>query len=157
MEIRNIPIIKSGEYLPGSGRQIIVRTEYSVGDKAEFCKTISESDVYLFAGITGDFNPIHIDAVEAACSFAKKRIVHGALVNGMISTVIGMKLPGPGTIYMEQNSKFIKPVFLGDTVKALVEVQEIIDKKKGILKLNTVVSNQNNEIVLSGFAVVMVP
>lgn len=70
-----------------------MRTEYSVGDKAEFCKTISESDVYLFAGITGDFNPIHIDAVEAACSFAKKRIVHGALVNGMISTVIGMKLP----------------------------------------------------------------
>lgn len=58
---------------------------------------------------------------------------------------------------MEQNSKFIKPVFLGDTVKALVEVQEIIDKKKGILKLSTVVSNQNNEIVLSGFAVVMVP
>lgn len=87
--------------------------EYKIGEKAEFCKTISESDVYLFAGIIGDMNPMHINAVEAAQSFAHKRIVHGALVNGMISTVIGMRLPGPGTIYMEQDSKFVKPVFWG--------------------------------------------
>lgn len=131
--------------------------EYKIGERAEFCKTISESDVYLFAGITGDMNPMHVNAVEAARSFAHKRIVHGALVNGMISTVIGMRLPGPGTIYMEQDSKFVKPVFPGDTIKAVVEVQEIINENKGILKLNTVVSNQNDEIVLSGFAVVMAP
>lgn len=128
---------------------------YKVGLSAEFSKTISESDVYMFAGITGDMNLIHINEVKAAQSFAKKRIVHGALVSGMISTVIGMKLPGPGTIYMEQDSKFIRPVFLGDTIRAVVEVQEILNEKKGILKLNTVVFNQNDEIVLTGFAIVM--
>lgn len=131
--------------------------DYTVGETAEFSKTISESDVYLFAGITGDMNPVHIDEIEAAQCFTKKRIVHGALVSGMVSTVIGMKLPGPGTIYMEQDSKFIKPVYIGDTVKAAVEVQEILNEKKGILKLNTVVSNQDNETVLTGFAVVMIP
>lgn len=129
---------------------------YKVGDRAEFCKTISESDVYMFAGITGDMNPMHINEVEASKSFAHRRIVHGALVSGMISTVIGMKLPGPGTIYMEQDSKFIKPVFLGDTIKATVEIQEIINEKKGILKLETVVCNQDDEIVLIGFAVVKI-
>lgn len=133
------------------------RSEYRIGDKAEFCKTISESDVYLFAGITGDMNPIHINEIEAAASFAKKRIVHGALLSGMVSTVIGMKLPGPGTIYMEQDSRFIKPVFFGDTINAVVEIKEILNETKGILKLDTVVFNQNNEIVLTGFAVVMVP
>lgn len=104
--------------------------DYTVGETAEFSKTISESDVYLFAGITGDMNPVHIDEIEAAQCFTKKRIVHGALVSGMVSTVIGMKLPGSGTIYMEQDSKFIKPVYIGDTVKAAVEVQEILNEKK---------------------------
>lgn len=83
--------------------------------------------------------------------------MHGALVSGMISTVIGMKLPGPGTIYMEQDSRFIKPVYLGDTIRAAVEVEEILNEKKGILKLSTVVSNQEDEIVLTGFAVVKIP
>ena len=132
-------------------------TGYKIGDRAEFCKTISESDVYMFAGITGDMNPVHIDERAAVQSFAKKRIVHGALVRGMISTVIGMKLPGPGTIYMEQDSRFIKPVYLGDTIRAAVEVEEILNEKKGILKLSTVVSNQEDEIVLTGFAVVKIP
>lgn len=135
----------------------ISKIKYRVGAKEEFCKTISESDVYMFAGITGDMNPVHINEIEAAQSFAQRRIVHGALVSGMISTVIGMKLPGPGTIYMEQDSKFVKPVYIGDTIKAAVEIQEVLSEKKGILKLNTVVSNQKNEIVLTGFAVVMIP
>lgn len=131
--------------------------KYRIGDKAEFSKTISESDVYLFAGITGDMNPVHINETEAAKGFAKRRIVHGALISGMVSTVIGMKLPGPGTIYMEQDSRFIKPVFLGDTVKATVEIKEILNEMKGILRLDTVVFNQNDETVMTGFAVVMVP
>lgn len=133
------------------------KTNYRVGEKEEFCKTLSESDVYLFAGITGDMNPLHINEVEAARSFAKKRIVHGTLLSGMISTVIGMRLPGPGTIYMEQDSKFVKPVYIGDTIRAVVEIQEILNEEKGIMKLNTVIYNQNNEIVLTGFAVVMTP
>ena len=125
-----------------------------IGIKAEFSKTISESDVYLFAGITGDMNPVHIDGLEAEKSFAGKRIVHGALVSGLISGVIGMKLPGPGTIYMEQDSKYVKPVYIGDTVRAAVEIVEVLNEKKRILKLDTKVYNQNNEVVVDGFAVV---
>lgn len=131
--------------------------KYRIGERAEFSKTISESDVYLFAGITGDMNPVHINAVEAANSFAKRRIVHGALVSGMISTVIGMKLPGHGTIYMEQDSKFVAPVFIGDTINAVIEIEEILNEEKGILRLNTTVFNQDDKIVLTGYAVVKAP
>ena len=125
-----------------------------IGDKAEFAKTISESDVYLFAGITGDMNPIHINSIEAEKSFVGRRIVHGALVSGLISSVIGMQLPGPGTIYMEQDSKYVKPVFLGDTVVATVEVVEILNVSKGIIRLSTKVYNQNEELVVDGYAIV---
>lgn len=128
----------------------------NIGSTAEFSKTISESDVYLFAGITGDMNPVHINQIEAEKSFAGKRIVHGALISGLISTVIGMKLPGPGTIYMEQDSKYVKPVFFGDTVKAVVEVEEILNELKGVIRLNTTVYNQHNDVVLTGFAVVKI-
>lgn len=128
-----------------------------IGKVAEFSKTISESDVYLFAGITGDMNPVHTNIIHAEKSIVKARIAHGALVAGLISTVIGMQMPGPGTIYMEQDSKFIKPVFIGDTVTAKVEVIEIINIEKRILKLNTTVRNQNNEIVIDGYAVIKVP
>lgn len=129
----------------------------TIGDKAYFTKTISEGDVYLFAGITGDFNPIHINKVAAENSFTHSRIAHGALVSGMISTVIGTKLPGNGTIYMEQDSKFLRPVYIGDTITATVEIAEIINENKGILKLKTSVINQNNETVLDGFAIVKTP
>lgn len=130
---------------------------YKIGERAEFSKTVSESDVYLFAGITGDMNPIHINAVAAANSFAKERIVHGALINAILLNVIGMKLPGPGTIYMEQNSKFIRPVYIGDTVTAEIKIEEIMNKEKGILKLKTSVMKQDNKVVLTGFAVVKIP
>lgn len=131
--------------------------EYIVGETAEFSKTISESDIYLFAGITGDMNPLHIDRLAASKSFIRERIAHGALVNGMISTVIGMRLPGPGTVYMEQDSRFLKPVYIGDTVRTVVEIDEILNKEKGVIKLKTYVMNQKGEMVLSGFAVVKVP
>lgn len=111
----------------------------------------------MFAGITGDMNPLHIDEVVAAQSFAKRRIVHGALLSGMISTVIGMKLPGFGTVYMEQDSKFLKPVYIGDTVKAVVEIEDVLSEKKGIIKLKTFVLNQKQEQVVEGYAVVKVP
>lgn len=128
-----------------------------IGEKASFSKTISESDIYLFAGITGDFNPIHVDSMTAESSFAHARIAHGTLVSGMISTVIGMKLPGPGTVYMEQDSKFLKPVYIGDTVTANVEVTEIINSTKGIIKLRTYVNNQKNELVIDGYAIIKAP
>lgn len=130
---------------------------FIIGTAEKFTKTISESDVYLFAGITGDMNPMHIDVVEAGKSIFKGRIVHGILVLGLISNVIGMKLPGPGTIYMEQNSKFLKPVRIGDTITAIVEIAEILNLEKRVLKLNTNVINQEGDVVLKGYAIVKAP
>jgi 3-hydroxybutyryl-CoA dehydratase len=130
--------------------------EINIGDKDYFEKTISESDVYLYAGITGDLNPAHINQREAENSMFKGRIAHGMLTAGLISAVLGMKLPGPGTVYLSQELKFLAPVRIGDTIKAEVEVIEKIEEKNRI-RLNTICTNQNGEIVLKGIAVVMPP
>ncbi len=102
---------------------------WELGQRASFTKTVSECDVYLFAGITGDFNPVHVDERSAENSIFGERIVHGILAAGLISSVIGMKLPGAGTIYLEQDARFLLPVKIGDTVTAIVEVAEIIIRK----------------------------
>jgi len=128
--------------------------ELKIGNKASFSKTISESDIYQFAGITGDFNPLHVDAEYAKTTVFKERIAHGILTAGFISSVLAMKLPGPDTIYLSQNLIFKSPVKIGDTVKAEVEVLEKRDAKK-IIRLRTLVKNQHNEIVIDGEAVVM--
>lgn len=128
----------------------------SLGDRASFSKTISESDVYSFAGLTGDFNGIHINRVEAENSIFKDRVAHGILVSGLISTVIGMYLPGPGTIYLGQELKFVAPVYINDTVTAYVEVVEIDDVKKRAT-LKTTVINQNKVNVIEGYAKVKLP
>ena len=130
--------------------------ELNVGDKDYFEKTIGESDVYLYAGITGDLNPAHINQREAENSMFKGRIAHGMLTAGLISAVLGMKLPGPGTVYLSQELKFVAPVRIGDTIKAEVEVIEKIEEKNRI-RLNTICTNQNGELVLKGIAVVMPP
>lgn len=127
----------------------------SIGHTEAFSKTITESDVYLFAGLTGDFNPLHINEEEAKKSAFKTRIAHGMLSGSFISTVLGTKLPGPGTIYLEQNLKFKKPVFINDTVTANVTVSEILNIDKGIYKLDTRIYNSDNELVTEGYAVVM--
>lgn len=128
--------------------------DINVGDHASFSKTISESDIYQFAGITGDFNPLHVDNEFAKTSPFKERIAHGLLSAGFISSVIGMKLPGINSIYLTQNLKFLGPVKIGDTVKAEVKVLEKIDRKK-IIRLQTLVKNQHGEIVVDGEATVM--
>ncbi len=130
--------------------------EISVGDVASFEKTITEADVYMYAGVTGDLNPVHINAVHAEGSVFKERIAHGMLSAGLISAVLGLQLPGPGTIYMSQSLKFTAPVRIGDTVRAEVEVIEKIEEKNRI-KLKTVCLNQSGEAVLSGEAMVMPP
>ncbi len=130
--------------------------EISLGDKSSFTKTISESDVYLFAGITGDLNPAHINKIQASESMFKGRIAHGILVSGFISTVLGMYLPGPGTIYLAQDLKFTAPVKIGDTITAEAEVIEII-KDKNRIKLSTTCINQAGKMVISGTATVMPP
>jgi len=130
--------------------------ELNIGDKDSFEKTISESDVYLYAGITGDLNPAHINQRDAETSMFKGRIAHGMLTAGFISAVLGMKLPGPGTIYLGQDLKFTAPVRFGDTIKAEVEVIEM-KEDKNIIKLNTICTNQDGVVVLKGVATVMPP
>lgn len=130
--------------------------EISVGMSAEHAKTVSEADVVLFAGITGDFNPVHVDAEAAAKSRFGGRIAHGMLSAGLVSAVIAMKLPGPGSIYMTQSLRFTKPVMIGDTVTARVDVLEVIAAKKRV-RLSTVCRNQRGETVLDGEALLMVP
>ena len=127
-----------------------------VGDRAEFSKTVSESDVYLFAGITGDFNPAHINEAYAEQTFFKTRIAHGMLSAGFISAILGTHLPGPGTIYMKQSLSFRAPVLIGDTITASVEVVDIKESKNRVLP-KTVCINQDGTVVLDGEALVSPP
>ncbi|GAA0069547.1 MaoC family dehydratase [Clostridium sardiniense] len=130
--------------------------DLKIGDKDFFQKTITETDVYLYAGITGDLNPAHINEVEAEKGMFKGRIAHGMLTAGLVSTVLGMKIPGPGTIYLGQELKFTAPVKFGDTIKAEAEVIEI-NEKKNIISLKTTCTNQDGKIVLTGVAKAMPP
>ena len=130
--------------------------DFIPGVTAEMSKTITESDVTLFAGITGDFNPVHVDEVAAARSRFGGRIAHGMLSAGLVSAVLGMKLPGPGSIYLSQSLRFTRPVRIGDTVTAQVTVASVNTEKRR-LTLTTVCRNQDGETVLEGEAVVLVP
>ena len=130
--------------------------EMKIGDSASTAKTISEADVYLFAGITGDHNPAHINEEASKKTAFGGRIAHGILSAGLISAVLAMKLPGPGTIYLGQELKFTKPVRFGDTATATATVSEII-AEKNIVKLETICTNQNGDVVIIGMATVMPP
>ena len=134
----------------------ITISEMKLGDSASFTKTVSEHDVYSYAGVSGDFNPAHVNEVEAQKGMFGKRIAHGMLSAGFISTVLGTQLPGPGTIYMGQELRFTKPVFFGDTITATVTVAELIPEKNRAI-LDTVCTNQNGEVVIKGKATVMPP
>jgi len=130
--------------------------ELKVGDTAQFAKTIAESDVYLYAGVTGDLNPAHVNEEYAKNTFFKTRIAHGMLLAGFISAVIGTILPGPGTIYISQELNFQAPVRIGDTVTAHVEVVRVISDKNRI-RLKTFCLNQDETTVLDGEAIVSPP
>ncbi len=130
--------------------------EIKIGDKASFQKTISESDVYLYAGITGDINPAHVNEVAAKNTIFEGRIAHGMLTAGLISAVLGVQLPGPGSIYLAQDLKFTAPVRIGDTILAEAEVVELIEEKNRI-RLETICTNQEGVLVLKGTATVMPP
>lgn len=130
--------------------------QLKVGDAAEFGKTISESDIYLYAGITGDFNPAHVNESYAEGTFFKTRIAHGMLSAGLISAVLANQLPGPGTIYLKQDLRFLAPVRIGDTITARVEIIELIHDKNRV-RLKTVCSNQEGVNVLEGEALVSAP
>ncbi len=127
-----------------------------VGDFAEFAKTLSESDVYLFAGITGDFNPAHVNEVYSQATSFKTRIAHGILTAGLISAVMANQLPGPGTIYIRQELDFLAPARIGDTITAHVEVIDII-KDINRIRLRTSCTKQDGSMVLNGEALVSPP
>lgn len=127
--------------------------EIKTGDEASLSLTITEAHVVAYAGITGDVNPVHLDAEFARQSMFGERIAHGMLVAGLISAVLGTQLPGPNSIYLGQELRFTAPVKLGDTVTATVAVTEKRDDKQ-IIKLRTTVSNQRGEMVIDGTAVV---
>ncbi|MGO8714588.1 MAG: MaoC family dehydratase [Smithella sp.] len=130
--------------------------QIKVGDTAEFAKTITETDIYLYAGITGDFNPAHVNEVYAKNTFFKTRIAHGMLTAGLISAIIANQLPGPGTIYLKQDLSFLAPVHIGDTITGRVEIMELIPEKNRV-RLKTTCSNQDGVIVISGEGLVSPP
>lgn len=126
-----------------------------IGDKAQFTKSITEEEVTLFAKISGDDNPIHLDAEYAKNSIFKQKIAHGFLVGSLISAAIAKDLPGNGTIYLSQNLKFLAPVFMNDIITAHIEV---IDFPKGSqVLLSTICKNQDQKAVIEGTALVMAP
>jgi 3-hydroxybutyryl-CoA dehydratase len=129
--------------------------DLSVGQEASLSKTVSEAEIVAFAEISGDKNPVHIDAQYAASTMFKERIAHGMLSAAYISAVFGMKLPGPGAIYISQTLNFKAPVKIGDTVVTTVKVIELIAEKKRA-RFETVCS-VNGKAVVQGEAVLMVP
>lgn len=130
--------------------------ELYIGEKAHFTKTISEMDVYAFAGISGDFNPMHVNEEYAKGSAFKRRIAHGFVPQSLCAPILGMKLPGLGTILLEVSSRFRKPTYFGDTITATAEVSEKLQDKKWVrLKLTWI--NQNHELVAEGSALVLPP
>lgn len=127
-----------------------------VGMKASLSKTISESDVYLFAGITGDFNPMHVNEQYAQTTPFGSRVAHGSLVEGLMAPVLGTKLPGLGTVALEKFARFVKPTYFGDTITATAEVSEKLADKKWV-RLKCTWTNQHGDTVAYGEALVMPP
>lgn len=125
-----------------------------IGDKTTFGKTISESDVYLFAGITGDFNPIHVNKVEAEKTMFKGRIAHGMISAGIISTTMTKALQGGTSIYCSQEIKFKAPVRIGDTITCIAELVDKVPEKRRLIYKTTVV-NQDGTVVTDGQAVML--
>jgi 3-hydroxybutyryl-CoA dehydratase len=131
--------------------EIIERDSFTVGESATITRTITDEDIQAFAGVSGDNSPIHVNPEYAQSTFFGGRIAHGALVAGVISAVLGTKLPGPGAIYMSQQMRFVAPVRPGDTITARAEVSDW-DGVKGRVTLLTEVTNQENVKVLTGEA-----
>ncbi len=134
--------------------------DFNVGDTAEHTKQILDEDIQAFAKLSGDYNPIHVnDEYAITKGFFGQRIAHGMISASLISAVLGMHLPGPGAVYMSQDVKFRKPVFIGDTLTAKGEVVEKFTKKDGklkFLKIQTNVYKQDDELVTEGYALVII-
>jgi len=130
--------------------------EIELGQTAEYSKTLTEDDLVLFAAVSGDVNPVHLDAEFARGTMFGERIAHGMYTGGLISAALAMKMPGPGTIYLGQNLKFERPVKLGDEITVHLKVLEKIEGKK-FITLDTTATNQHGKTVVSGTATVLAP
>jgi 3-hydroxybutyryl-CoA dehydratase len=125
----------------------------AVGARATRTRVISDKDVRLFARVSGDHNPIHLDDEYAIQSAFGGRIAHGLLTASLISALLGMQLPGPGAIYLSQSLKFMAPVRIGDTLTASVEVVAVRQEKR-LVTLRTDCLNQDGVLVLTGEAMI---
>lgn len=130
--------------------------EINIGQVASYSKEIGEQDIQLFAIVSGDNNPVHLDAEFAAGTPFKERIAHGMLSGAVISAAIALELPGPGTIYLGQSMRFRRPVKIGDTITVELEITDKRDDKK-FVTLDTKVVNQDGEVVVTGTAEVIAP
>ena len=129
--------------------------DIKIGQTAELDHTITSEDIELFGKLSGDYNPVHFDNEWAKKTIFGERIAHGLLTGAFISTLLANKVPGPGSVYLQQNFKFKAPVKIGDTITAKVEVIELIDDKQFIV-LRTMCLNQHGKIVLDGEATVTI-
>lgn len=132
--------------------------EIEVGQKATYTKTCTEDDIKLFATVSGDVNPVHLDAEFAEGTVFKQRIAHGMYTGALVSAALALELPGPGTIYMGQELKFKAPVFIGDTITVELEVESVREDKAIVGLLCTCTKDdEENTVVAAGKATVMAP
>ena len=124
------------------------------GQNGSFTKVITAEDIRNYADVVGDTNPIHINKEAALAKGFEKQIAHGMLVGSLISTTLGTVFPGEGTIYLEQNLKFLKPVYEGEKITIMVMVEEVLQSEKGIYKLQTNAENETGKKVVEGYAVI---
>ena len=130
--------------------------ELTIGQTASYTKTVGETDIKLFAAVSGDVNPVHLDADFAAGTRFGERIAHGMLTGAYISAAIAIELPGPGTIYLSQSLRFRLPVTIGDTITVNLEITEL-DERRGFVTIECKVVNQHDKTVATGTAEVMAP
>ena len=152
-EVMNTAITASGINRTDGGTTMSLQPKYKIGDTAEMTKAFGDKDLVSYVKSTGDSNPIHCDDEHSISRF-KGRIVHGMLVGGLISAVLGTKLPGFGAIYVSQSLKFIKPVYIDEAVTARVEITGIDENKRRLI-FATICFNEKGDVVVSGEAVVI--
>ena len=132
-------------------KKVEKRISFTIGEEAKLTRVITSEDIRSFAQLTGDMNPLHIDGDYAKSSYFRGRIAHGMFISSLISSILGNELPGHGSIYQSQELKFLAPVRPGDEITARVLVQEW-NPNKGKITLLTDVVNQDNDLVITGQA-----
>lgn len=143
-------------FVDGSCPQGYFFEDIELGMEARLTRTVQDGDIAAFAGITGDYNPVHMDADYAAGTMFKDRISHGMLTASYMSAVFGMKLPGPGAVYISQTLNFRRPVKIGDTITAVAQVLALFPDKNRVRFQCTCV-NGDDKVVVEGEAILMVP